>query len=225
MKPKAYFPILLKPDAYSLEVFPVPPPVSSLIDARTARFVLANGSLSSNQPCESDIRKNVIEGDVVDRMVALPGQLFYTPQIHVCLWHKASRSADRWTRGMSMIAGSVQRLYDAGTEALIIERMGTISSLDQDRTMTFPVLVRPAGGQFEATLVGAPDVRATASTRDQALAALGSAIEKRLDRGELVALEVRRRGLAGLFGKYQDDPTLRGICAETYQERDADVQE
>ena len=68
-----------------------------------------------------------------------------------------------------------------------------------------------------------PDVRATAATRKPALAALESAIEKRLDRGELVALEVRRRGLAGLFGKYRDDPTLRQIREEAYHERDADV--
>jgi hypothetical protein len=91
--------------------------------------------------------------------------------------------------------------------------------------MTFPVLVHPADGQFEATLVGAPDVRAIASSREQALAALEAAIAKRLDRGELVALEVHRPGLAGLFGKYRDDPTLREICEQAYRERDADVQE
>jgi predicted RNase H-like HicB family nuclease len=91
--------------------------------------------------------------------------------------------------------------------------------------MTFPVIVRPSNGQFEATLLGAPDVHATASTREEALAALESAIAERLDQGELVALEVRRRGLAGLFGKYRDDPTLREICEVAYQERDADVRE
>jgi hypothetical protein len=91
--------------------------------------------------------------------------------------------------------------------------------------MTFPVTVHPANGQFEATLVGAPDVRATAATREGALAALESAISRRLDRGELVALEVRRHGLAGLFGKYRDDPTLRDICETAYKERDADVQQ
>jgi predicted RNase H-like HicB family nuclease len=91
--------------------------------------------------------------------------------------------------------------------------------------MTFPVIIHPSHGQFEAALVGAPDVRATAATREEALAALESAIIKRLDQGELVALEIPRRGLAGLFGKYRDDPTLRDICAIAYQDRDADVQE
>jgi hypothetical protein len=91
--------------------------------------------------------------------------------------------------------------------------------------MTFSVQVQAAEGQFEATLVGAPEVRAKAATREQALAALESAIEKRLDQGELVALEVRRPGLTGLFGKYRDDPTLRVVCEQAYQERAADVRE
>ena len=51
-----------------------------------AGFVLANGSMSSNQSGEGEIRKNIIEDDLVDCMVALPGQLFYSTQIPVCLW-------------------------------------------------------------------------------------------------------------------------------------------
>ncbi len=51
-----------------------------------AGFVLANGSMSSNQSGEGDIRKAIVEADLVDCMVALPGQLFYSTQIPVCLW-------------------------------------------------------------------------------------------------------------------------------------------
>jgi len=51
-----------------------------------AGFVLANGSMSSNQSGEGDIRKAIIEADLVDCMVAMPGQLFYSTQIPVCLW-------------------------------------------------------------------------------------------------------------------------------------------
>ena len=51
-----------------------------------AGFVLANGSMSSNQSNEGEIRKGIIEADLVDCMVALPGQLFYATQIPVCLW-------------------------------------------------------------------------------------------------------------------------------------------
>ena len=51
-----------------------------------AGFVLANGSMSSNQSGEGDIRRALIEADLVDCMVALPGQLFYSTPIQVCLW-------------------------------------------------------------------------------------------------------------------------------------------
>jgi type I restriction enzyme M protein len=51
-----------------------------------AGFVLANGSMASNQSGEGEIRKSLIEADLVDCMVALPGQLFYSTQIPVCLW-------------------------------------------------------------------------------------------------------------------------------------------
>lgn len=65
-----------------------------------AGFVLANGSMSSNQSGEGEIRKNIIEADLVDCMVALPGQLFYSTQIPACLWfiardRKNSRFRDR----------------------------------------------------------------------------------------------------------------------------------
>lgn len=48
--------------------------------------VLANGSLSSNTSNEGEIRKNLIEADLVDAIVAMPGKLFYSTQIEVCLW-------------------------------------------------------------------------------------------------------------------------------------------
>jgi type I restriction enzyme M protein len=70
-----------------------------------AGFVLANGSMSSNQSGEGEIRKAIIEADLVDCMVALPGQLFYSTQISVCLWifarnKKNGRFRDR--RGESL---------------------------------------------------------------------------------------------------------------------------
>lgn len=55
----------------------------------SAGVVLANGSMSSNQSGEGDIRKAMIEADAVDCMVALPGQLFYSTQIPACLWFLA----------------------------------------------------------------------------------------------------------------------------------------
>ncbi|MBL29442.1 MAG: DNA methyltransferase [Rhodospirillaceae bacterium] len=55
----------------------------------TAGVVLANGSMSSGQSGEGEIRRAMVEGDVVDCMIALPGQLFYSTQIPACLWFLA----------------------------------------------------------------------------------------------------------------------------------------
>ena len=60
--------------------------VSKLSVNGVAGFVLANGSMSTSTNSEGEIRKKIIENDLVDCMIALPGQLFYTTQIPVCLW-------------------------------------------------------------------------------------------------------------------------------------------
>lgn len=60
--------------------------VHRLAPGGVAGFVLANGSMSSSQSGEDDIRRQLIEADLVDYMIALPGQLFSTTQIPVCLW-------------------------------------------------------------------------------------------------------------------------------------------
>ncbi len=59
-----------------------------------AGFVLANGSMSSNQSGEGEIRKAIIEADLVDCMIALPPQLFYGTQIPACLWFLARNKAN-----------------------------------------------------------------------------------------------------------------------------------
>ena len=60
-----------------------------------AGFVLANGAMSSNTSGEGEIRRRLIEADLVDCMLALPGQLFYTTQIPACLWFLTrSKTAD-----------------------------------------------------------------------------------------------------------------------------------
>lgn len=69
--------------------------VHHLSPGGTAGFVLANGSMSTNTSGEGEIRQKLIEADMVDCMIALPGQLFYTTQIPVCLWFMTrSKKAD-----------------------------------------------------------------------------------------------------------------------------------
>lgn len=73
--------------------------ISKLSEHGTAGFVLANGSMSSNTSGEGAIRQKIIENDLVDCMIALPGQLFYTTQIPVCLWFISKDKREDKERG------------------------------------------------------------------------------------------------------------------------------
>ncbi|NMM50749.1 class I SAM-dependent DNA methyltransferase [Marinigracilibium pacificum] len=73
--------------------------LSKLSEGGTAGFVLANGSMSSNTSGEGELRKSMIENDLVDCMIALPGQLFYTTQIPVCLWFMTKSKKDDKDKG------------------------------------------------------------------------------------------------------------------------------
>jgi type I restriction enzyme M protein len=97
-----------------------------------AGFVLANGSMSSNQSGECvarsasskpeaklhglgrqrEIRRALIEADLVDCMVALPGQLFYSTQIPVCLWFCVENN--------TLDSANDARLFDGETELSLV---------------------------------------------------------------------------------------------------------
>jgi len=86
--------------------------------------------------------------------------------------------------------------------------------------MTFPILIESYHGQFVAKLVGEETTRVMGATRDEALAAMTAEIQQRVQRGELVSVEIPRGGASAVAGKFADDPTLGHICAEIYAERD-----
>jgi len=73
--------------------------ISRLSKNGVAGFVLANGSMSTNTNSEGKIRKKIIKNDLVDCMIALPGQLFFTTQIPVCLWFISLNKKADSTRG------------------------------------------------------------------------------------------------------------------------------
>jgi len=79
----------------------------------TAGVVLANGSMSSTQSGEGEMRKAMIEGEVVDCMIALPGQLFYSTQIPACLWFLAKDKSNGIARD--------RKLRDRRGEILFID--------------------------------------------------------------------------------------------------------
>ena len=107
-----------------------------------AGFVLANGSMSSNQSGEGEIRRKMVEADLVDCMVALPGQLFYSTQIPVCLWFlarskKNGRFRDR--RGETLFIDArkmgqmVDRVHRELTEEEILKIAGIYHAWRGDR--------------------------------------------------------------------------------------------
>ncbi|MBL9154588.1 MAG: N-6 DNA methylase [Verrucomicrobiales bacterium] len=75
-------------------------------------FILASGSMSSNQSGEDDIRSALIEADFVDCMVALPGQLFYSTQIPVCFWFTG--------KNKTLDSENDARLFDGETELNLV---------------------------------------------------------------------------------------------------------
>jgi type I restriction enzyme M protein len=96
----------------------------------TAGVVLANGSMSSTQNGEDTIRRNLIEGvngepGVVDCMIALPGQLFYSTQIPVCLWFLARDKSNGIARNA--------KLRDRRDEILFIDARRLGHMVDRTR--------------------------------------------------------------------------------------------
>ena len=107
--------------------------VHHLAPAGVAGFVLANGSMSSNQSGEGEIRKQLIEADLVDCMVALPGQLFYSTQIPACLWflardRKNGKFRDRRGEVLFIDARKLGRMVDRTHRELTDEDVARIAS-------------------------------------------------------------------------------------------------
>ena len=92
-----------------------------------AGIVLANGSMSSSQNSEGEIRKAMVEADVVEVMVALPGQLFFNTQIPACLWFLTKEKAQRKGEVLFIDArklGSMISRVQAELNDEVIERIG-----------------------------------------------------------------------------------------------------
>lgn len=96
--------------------------ISHLAPFGVAGIVLANGSLSSQQSGEGEIRQKLVEKDLVDCIVALPGQLFSTTQIPVCLWLIARDKSNGLTKD--------KKLRDRRGDVLFIDarNMGTMKT-------------------------------------------------------------------------------------------------
>lgn len=97
-----------------------------------AGFVMANGSMSSNTSGEGEIRKAIVQADLVDCMIALPGQLFYGSMIPACLWFlsrdKANgRFRDRRGQTLFLDARNMGHLVDRRHRELSDEEISLIA--------------------------------------------------------------------------------------------------
>lgn len=112
--------------------------LSKLSEKGTAGFVLANGSMSSNSSGEGDLRRSMIENDLVDCMIALPGQLFYTTQIPVCLWFMTKHKKEDKEKGFRNREGETL-FIDAREMGTMIDRVHKeLTSEDLDKiTQTY----------------------------------------------------------------------------------------
>jgi type I restriction enzyme M protein len=92
-----------------------------------AGIVLANGSMSSSQNNEGQIRAAMVEADVVEVMVALPGQLFFNTQIPACLWFLVKQKSARKGEVLFIDARKLARMISRVQGELsdeVIERIG-----------------------------------------------------------------------------------------------------
>ena len=97
-----------------------------------AGIVLANGSMSSSQNNEGQIRAAMVDADVVEVMIALPGQLFFNTQIPACLWFlakgKRSRPGEVLFIDARKLATMISRVQCELTDAVIARIAGTVSA-------------------------------------------------------------------------------------------------
>ncbi|WP_210577664.1 class I SAM-dependent DNA methyltransferase [Streptomyces sp. GESEQ-4] len=127
--------------------------ISKLGERGTAGVVLANGSMSSQTSGEGEIRKAMVDADLVACMVALPSQLFRTTQIPACLWFL---SKDKSPQG-------ARRLEDRRGEILFIDAREMGEMEDRTERVLRPDDIAKIAGTYHAW-------RGTKSARDAGMA-------------------------------------------------------
>jgi type I restriction enzyme M protein len=186
--------------------------LSKLSPTGIAGFVLANGSMSSGQSGEGEIRQRIVENDLVDCMVALPGQLFYSTQIPVCLWFlardkKNGRFRDRRKKVLFLDARKMGTMIDRVQRTLtdndIRKIADTYHSWRGDKPAkgesALPAFEPEAGFSAEATIeeigskhqwvltpgryVGAAEVEGDGVPFETKMAALAGDLAALMDRG------------------------------------------
>jgi type I restriction enzyme M protein len=176
--------------------------------------VLANGSMSSNQSGEGEIRKNIVEADLVDCMIAMPGQLFYSTQIPVCLWFLSrdkhnNRFRDRRGEVLFIDARQMGSLVDRTHRELSIEDIAKIANTyhawrrDPDvdaeyedvagfcKSATIEVMREHGHVLTPGRYVGAAEVEGDVEPFDEKMERLTAELGKQMAEGQGLDAEIR----------------------------------
>ncbi|MCK9623007.1 MAG: type I restriction-modification system subunit M [Methylobacter sp.] len=120
-----------------------------------AGIVLANGSMSSSQNSEGDIRRAMVEADKVEVMIALPGQLFFNTQIPACLWflvkEKRTRQGEVLFIDARKLGSMISRVQCEFTDEVIDRIANTVAAWRGDSNTVRP---EPVEGQIYQDIPG-----------------------------------------------------------------------
>ncbi len=94
----------------------------------TAGFVLANGSMSSQSSGEGEIRKEIVEKDLVDCIVTLPSQLFFNTGIPACLWFISRERTNRSSKVLFIDGRNLGRMINRRNRELTAEDIERVAS-------------------------------------------------------------------------------------------------
>ncbi len=188
--------------------------VHHLAPSGTAGFVLANGSMSSNTSGEGAIRRSIVEADLVDCMVALPGQLFYSVGIPVCLWFLARDKRngsfrDRRTETLFIDARSIGHMIDRTHKNLSDDDIARVASAyhawrgdkDADAYEDVPGFCKSAtaeeiaGHGFVLTpgrYVGAAEIEDDGEPFEDKMSRLVKELEEQFEESERLTATIRR---------------------------------
>jgi type I restriction enzyme M protein len=177
----------------------------------TAGFVMANGALGTKQNGEGEIRRKLVEAELVDCIVSLPGKLFYNVQIPVTLWFV---SKDRHGNGHRKRHGEVLFIDARDLGTLESRRLRVLSDQDIGKIADTYHAWRNHGGEYEdvpgfakaasieeirhhdfvltpGRYVGSEEAEADAEPIDEKIARLTAELFTEFDRGRQLADEVR----------------------------------
>ena len=176
--------------------------------------VLSNGSLSSNTSGEGDIRKNLVDADLVECIVALPKQLFYNTGIPACIWflrrEKSNHSKDVLFIDASEMGYMKSRVHRDFTEEDIAKVRDTYHNWRKEenyqdikgfcKSATLDAIQKHSYVLTPGRYVGIPDEEDDGIPFEEKMASLTTTLKVQIDKeqelNEEIALQLAKIGMS-----------------------------